>query len=210
MVRTQSALLAAFASGKLRNDLCFSNWRGKPYIRSKPTRRAPWSQTQLAYRTWMAWLCRAWAPLSAADKLTWTQAGLDWNLPGYQFFLRYNSERWAHLKGPSKTYPATEAPPNANYNTYSTEVGRRYCAILLNPGATVGRWYLALYRKIGGVYAHNPTLLVAAANGIPSTAIRLQDNTPIPGVTYRYTFSVTNSTGQTFLAPNYPTLKADP
>jgi len=209
MARTTQALLAAFASGKLRHDLCFSNWHGRPYIRKKPVRKNPWTQPQLAYRIYMRWLCRAWALLTNAQKLTWAQAGLDWNLPGYQFFLKYNTERWAHLKGPTKSYPATEAPPNANYNTYSTEVGRHYCAILLNPGATVDRWFLAAYRKIGAVYAHNPTLLIACASGIPSTLVRLQDDTPIPGVTYRYTFSVTSETGNTFLAPNYPTLKAE-
>jgi hypothetical protein len=198
MATTRAPAHAVDAAGTLSELLTFSHSGTRNTIRRKPQARADPSQPQKAYRTWMAWLIRAWGVLAEFEKNTWNESARAAGLSPYHFFLKYNAARWTHGLFPTKKHPATLGPPAISYSNRTTEVGRRYCQMSLNVGARPHCWCLAWYRRTGPYYIPKPTDLIAMNFGIAVTYVPLIDNTAIPGVTYRYMFQIGSTTGLVF------------
>lgn len=195
MVKTKGPLLAASASGAI-GPLVFTASKSTGQLKTRPRTFGPPTRPQLAYRVWMAWLTRAWTPLTAAEKATWTAVAGEHQLSPYHMFLKHNSDRWSHGLCPSKRFPTTEAPPAASYGYRTATTTRRSCRLNINVGALPQCWFIAWHRKlISAGASRKPTELVAAATAIVTAETTLLDDTAIPGVTYRYSFTIGTDTG---------------
>lgn len=208
MVKTKGPLLAASASGCVGQLLLFSTAPDRTILKTRPRTLRPPTRPQLAYRVWMAWLTRAWTPLTAAEKATWTALAGEHQLSPYHMFLKHNSDRWSHGQHPSTRYPATQTGNEPGVDGAEAAVGRHFCQVKIYVVNVPTDWLLTLYRSTGPFYPQHQRLAVACATGLTGELIPLIDNTALPGVTYRYELSIGSTTGKPYLHPDSWTLTA--
>ncbi len=118
MTKLRGPALSQAASGTIAGAVTISSWKGRPYIKRRSTITDVNTAPQISSRQMMSWLAAQWSPMPDEKKLTWLKPAQSKNIPGYNAFLEENLQRWAQLKSPTQTYPATEDTSSGTAGTY--------------------------------------------------------------------------------------------
>jgi len=162
MATTKAPLFGLDASGTLANAIVFSKWRGRTYVRRHTTPANPKSGLQVGMRSVFKFLTQAYAALTAAQKLTWTDAGAADNITSLNAMVREGQGRMRRHVGCRRatdealettidppTSPAAAAAPTALVLSWT------------RPVANQGDWYWALYRGLTTGFSTGIANLVA-------------------------------------------------
>lgn len=115
MAVLRGPLLSQEAHGSFSDLLTFQSLRQKPLVRKKPVPSNPRSPLQISVRTVTGFLSQEWRHLPSSTFPNWSAQAQTADLSPFNFYVRYNAQRWNLTKYPSQDYPAAEAlrPPNA-------------------------------------------------------------------------------------------------
>lgn len=106
--------MSTHAGGTLADQLIFSNWKGRAYVKRHRAPKQPRSPGQVAMRAMMSFLSAEWIKLIPENKADWQPLADQTAISPFNAFLGHNLQRWARFAGPSKIYPVPE------YNTSAT------------------------------------------------------------------------------------------
>lgn len=117
-------------------------------LKRKPQPSNPRSLAQMGNRHMFGFVGAQWATLSDPQKADWEELGQASQISGFAAFSKYNADRWAQSKTPTKAYPAAES--NAATTTGSLAVTNRSdgpdsAVFTITAGAH--DWGVIFYRK---------------------------------------------------------------
>jgi len=119
MVKLKGPGLALDASGTLADEVTFSKYKGRAYLKTKGRPKQPNTEAQLAIRAMMTFLSSSWKTIPEPNKATWLPLATPGKTSPINAYQAYNLMRWRNFKAPTTTWPATEVLP---YSTYSGHV----------------------------------------------------------------------------------------
>ena len=108
MVKLRGPGLSTHAGGTLADQLIFSNWKGRAYLKTHRKPKQPRSPGQVAMRAMMSFLSAEWAQIIPENQATWDELAKHDNVSPFNAYQGYNLQRWASFEAPSKKYPALE------------------------------------------------------------------------------------------------------
>lgn len=168
MVKLTGPGLSTDASGSLADQLTFSSWKGKSYLKKHRKPKQPRAKGQVAMRAMMGFLSAAWAALSSADKATWTDLANRTNIPPFNAYQAENLKRWRSGRQPSQAYPAAEIITCNNSLNYSVTPIPQAVLHLWEPRAFAGEWgWLIFHDTLVYPGTHWYKLVYATANIVP-------------------------------------------
>lgn len=132
MARTTGPAMSLSASGSLGGALVFSNWKGRPYVRTLVTPSNPRSLLQVGVRAMMQFLSQHWDGLSAPNKATWTDPADAKNVSTFNAFIGYNMARWRDGFSPTDEWPAARIISPINLVTLTATVQERSVTLDVN------------------------------------------------------------------------------
>lgn len=106
MAITRGPLLSMDASGKIGDVMVFSKWKGRNYARKYVIPENPESTTQVNVRAAMALLVAEWQGESAPDKLIWDTFAAQFNMSGFNQYVKRGMIAYMAQLG-SSTTPAS-------------------------------------------------------------------------------------------------------
>lgn len=151
MAKVVNPLMSAQARGKV-GGLVFNSWRGQNTVKGFKSPSQPRTTRQLAVRSYLATLSRAWAGLTQAQRDTWdawAAAHLvsDWTgqpvrMTGENAFIKCNSLMLDQAKSTVTTAPVVSAPTSLAGFTPTGGSGQISCAWTARAGTadTVDLW----------------------------------------------------------------------
>lgn len=125
MARTTGPAMSLSASGSLGGALVFSNWKGRPYVRTLVTPSNPRSALQVGIRAMMQFLSQHWDSLTVGNKATWSDPAENKNVSTFNAFIGYNMARWRDGFGPTDEWPAARIISPINIVTLAPTVQER-------------------------------------------------------------------------------------
>lgn len=105
MVKLTGPGLAGAASGTLGDELIFSNWKGKAYLKKHAKPKQPRTANQVAMRAIMSFLSNQWSQITPAHKATWDDLAAASRISPFNAYQRANLTRWRNFQRPSTRYP---------------------------------------------------------------------------------------------------------
>lgn len=151
MVKLKGPSLSLDATGSVGDAVTFAKWKGRNYLRRKPTPADPQSDLQIALRAMFAFLSGQWDNLTTAQKATWEAAALNTNSSPFNSYLSANQARWRRYNAPSKALPADPTDTPCTWTLEPTATKQRQAARLdWTPNVINDNWGLIIYRFAPG------------------------------------------------------------
>lgn len=114
MVKLTGPGLARGASGTLADQLIFSTWKGKAYLKRHRNPAQPRTPAQIAMRAVMRFLSQEWTNLSDALKDSWAALAAATNISPFNAYQAFNLARYRTFGSPSGIYPPIGAGGDPN------------------------------------------------------------------------------------------------
>ncbi len=208
MATATSPLFALEATGSLGKALTFSSLRNTGVVRSQPRPGQPRSPAQQSTRAMISFLGRTWGTIPLATRADWTAPALAQGLSAYNFYIRYNMQRWSRRSFPTQSYPATEAGTMGFGIFFSAFPYPRRILTWSQVWTVDDAWGIAVYRALtfGGI--DSPSDLVYIISPVLADMNARDDYPLTPGQTYFYAFQLFSTTGKA--GPLSPTRDATP
>lgn len=149
MVKLTGPGLGAAASGTLADELIFSNWKGKAYLKKYAKPKQPRTADQVAMRAILSFLSKAWAAISSADQATWDQLAEPSRISPFNAYQRENLKRWRTFLPPSTTYPPGTGIQHGSTTGYGVVGQRRKMLCTFNILTLPVLWGLTIHHVSG-------------------------------------------------------------
>jgi len=120
MVKLKGPGLGLDASGTLADEITYSTYKGRAYLKTKGRPKQPNTEAQLAIRAMMTFLSSAWKSIPDAAKATWLPLSTPEKTSPINAYQAYNIMRWRNFKAPTQVWPATEALDYSSYQDHIT------------------------------------------------------------------------------------------
>lgn len=192
MAKTKGTALSVEAAGKLAGALCYSTWRGRPYIKLKRDAKQPRAPLQLGSRAVMAFLTAQWASFSASIKASWQPEAEARNIPPYNFYLSYNLAQFQQGHGISYWYPPPRSATPDQISNWSATPSIRHAKIWFTRPGTGNSWCEILCRSTTSGFTPGHATCVSL---LPYTWSMTWIDGPIPAGTYYYRIGVVPDDG---------------
>lgn len=148
MVKLKGPVLSVAAGGTIGKTATYANWKGRAYLKFKPTPAQPRSGLQVSMRAMMTFLTKQWKQLTDNQQATWANAYPDPQLNNYNAFLRHNLERWRNRRTPSKAYPAAEEGQESASQNINATGGTRHVTLDVNSAGPIrDTWTFLLFHS---------------------------------------------------------------
>jgi hypothetical protein len=152
MARTTGPAMSLAASGSLGGALVFSNWKGRPYVRSLVTPSNPRSILQVGIRAMMQFLSQHWDIVSAPNRATWQEPADAKNVSTFNAYVSYNMARWRDGFPPTNEWPAARVLTPLNLASLNTTVQERSVTLDIAWTGDADQMGVILFRSPTGTY----------------------------------------------------------
>jgi len=105
MVKLTGPALSTEAAGSLADQVTFSNWKGRAYLKFKSTPAQPNTPAQIAIRAAVAFTSTIWKHLPSDDTDTWRDLAAASNISPFNAMQAVNIARWR-----DENWPCTQLP----------------------------------------------------------------------------------------------------
>lgn len=166
MVKLKGPGLAAQASGQLADELVFSTWKGRPYLKTRSDPRQPQTDGQVAMRAAMRFLSTAWDALAAYAKATWQPLAAQTSVTPFNAYQGYNLTRWRSRRPPTAEYPAAETGTGSTSQNYQATGVPRGMIVEWDPLNLNDNWGYLLYGQPGSYPARTWDKLILMQIGV--------------------------------------------
>jgi len=192
MARTTGPAMSLSASGSLGGALVFSNWKGRPYVRTLVTPSNPRSLLQVGVRAMMQFLSQHWDGLSVPDKATWTDPAEAKNVSTFNAFIGYNMARWRDGFPPANEWPAARIITPKNLTTLTTTVQERSVTLDVTWTGDADQMGVILYRSPAAIYTPGWNNTRHVIPNYSLAALAWVDSPLDPGTYYYDAAAITN------------------
>lgn len=191
MARTTGPAMSLSASGSLGGALVFSNWKGRPYVRTLVTPSNPRSALQVGIRAMMQFLSQHWDSLTAPNKATWSDPAENKNVSTFNAFIGYNMARWRDGFGPTDEWPAARIISPINIVTLAPTVQERSVTLDVAWSSNADTIGCVIYRSSTGSFTPGWNNARHIIPNYHPTAIAWVDSPLQPGTYYYDAASIT-------------------
>ena len=192
MVKLAGPMMSLVASGTLGNIATFSQWKGRPYCRTRVIPSNPKSGGQVGMRSMFRFLSQIWASLTAPNQATWEERAAAAAIAPFNAFMSYNQFRNRNFLGVTKEHPALESAGTGTMGVLAAVAGVR--SITVTQAITVAGniWAVAFYRSPTGTFdtAYDNLVRVIPIDGVND--VIFVDSPLDPGTYYYDTRFITD------------------
>lgn len=163
MVKVKGPLQSTRASGTLADAVTFSNWKGRPYVKSRALPANPNTAPQAGMRAMFSGLSSSWDALHPMIQATWADLGIIGNVSPFHAYMQENQKRWAQHKAPCMRFTdQDEDATHMDVNTYTAtgQVRSVSCELIVN--AVLQGWGWLIHRSPTTAFTPGPHTLVHA------------------------------------------------
>ncbi len=194
MVKIRGSIMSMDAGGTIAGTVTASSWKGRQYLKRKPTPIQPNTGAQISMREMMRLLTVEWDGLSTAEKATWENYPSADDLPPYNHYLAANLERWGNYLAPSQDSTFFNSQDFPTLSGHTVIGGVRHVKIRGTINNQRKGWFLLWFRsQTGGFTAEQNDLVIAHIITGPGVYTLL--DTPLEPGTYFYRLRATTWTG---------------
>lgn len=162
MVKLIQPLMSSAAAGALADVLDFARHPSGGVAAKHRRPRQPRTLSQRATRTWMTWLSKEWARLSAGEKESWDQAPNADTTSPYHAYLQFNTNRFKFMPDdwryqtnnslwPSAAYPPTKATLSGILQNNTGTGGPGTITHRYLPAALKDGWFQCYHLQVPGI-----------------------------------------------------------
>jgi len=200
MVKLTGPGLATKASGSLGEELIFSTWKGKAYVKQhrKPTQ--PRTGKQIGMRVTMAALSSAWKLATAPQHATWNELAAASNISAFNAHTAYNLSRWRDNNTPTRSWPATPTTVTRTWTSPTLAVQGRTITIAWNLTALGNGWFVPIYRVNDQIEKGDWDQLIGMIYQVAPGPNHFIDHAPIVGRNF-YSISLCSTDGYEIPSP---------
>lgn len=150
MVKLTGPGLAKAASGTLGDQLIFSNWKGKAYLKKHARPKQPNSEKQLAMRAMMRFLSQEWTNIIDLYKETWEPPALAADISPFNVYQRENLARWRNYQYPGQVFPVPDTGTPPYLASDDLDCLGNHAKLRAQLGALNDGWGVAFFRSSEG------------------------------------------------------------
>lgn len=150
MVKLTGPGLAKAASGTLGDQLIFSNWKGKAYLKKHARPKQPNSEKQLAMRAMMRFLSQEWTNIIDLYKETWEPPALAADISPFNVYQRENLARWRNFQTPGQVFPVEDTGTPSGYASRTITCLGNHAKLRVQLGSQNDGWGVNFFRSSEG------------------------------------------------------------
>ena len=148
MPQVQAPLLSLDARGTFAQQIVYSTWLGRNYVKRRPTRSLSDTPEQHAYRVMFGFLTDAWPYVDPGDKETWLPIAERFKITPANAFVGYNLRLWHGFIKPTSYYPRNPRTPPVALSTWTPIAGKGYIDYYAIAATTTYVWAIVFARHV--------------------------------------------------------------
>jgi len=152
MVKVTGPMLSFGASGTIGKTATFSNWKGRPYVRSRVIPANPKSVLQVSVRAMMKFLSQMWIGIGSTPQASWEDLAKAAQISPFNAYIGRNGRRWREFQAPSQTYPAAETGTEPVATLDSATGGPSYMDLAFTITTLNDVWGVMIFRSPTGTF----------------------------------------------------------
>jgi len=145
-------MLSFGASGTIGKTATFSNWKGRPYVRSRVIPANPKSVLQVSVRAMMKFLSQMWIGIGSTPQASWEDLAKAAQISPFNAYIGRNGRRWREFQAPSQTYPAAETGTEPVATLDSATGGPSYMDLAFTITTLNDVWGVMIFRSPTGTF----------------------------------------------------------
>jgi hypothetical protein len=184
------------ASGTVGKVATFSNWKGRPYVRSRVIPKNPKSAKQRGVRAMLKYLSKHWTAATTENKATWLTLAAASQISAFNAYVRANMNTWqqdeapADMPTPSRT--GTLTAPSA---LAANETAPHTVLVEATLTAAQDKQAVIIYRCPAAAPDYTWNSVIAVIDPTTDTTLSYVDIN-VPTGAYKYLVAVTNTNGK--------------